>query len=1013
MSSPRIMLFAGDLQEAEVLNSLLGKLEPDFDVEIQSWALLYEQARPEADVLLLFQSIEKIQEEYDVLKDRLYILSEEKPIVLITPVLSSYLADSWPLLGIQDYLPLSQLTAELLRKSIKGSIGRLHNQIERKKTEVVSLSGKRSYEGLFFETVDLHAILNFNGRFLVLNKNWQIDLEERELTGEYIWDFLDPNDADQMRSAWERIKISAEPAYLITDWKGNDNKRRTVEWKITSFEKYLLMATARDITGHQKKARELELLGERYQLVKSVAKQGVWDWDMKSNRIAWDSELFEICGVDEENFEGTFQAWERIVHPDDIQDQINFFSQAATEGKILDSSFRIFRHGEIRHIRSRGRIVLDNARKPERLLGVIWDVTEEVASTRSLAESYSQLESMLNNVGEVVFQCTRNGKWIFLSSAWREITGLDPKQCVGLQIAEFLYPEDMSLNQEMLKTLVDRKGDNLRYEIRVLHGDDYRWVSVYARGVVTGGELTSIVGTMQDISTQKKAEQALHKSEDRFRAIFQSSLHFIGLLEPDGTVIEANAIALNFAGIDSLEAIVGEFFWNTLCWMRSEKAREELKVAVQQAAKGKAIRYNVEVIGKDRDQVITIDFSITPLLDHNGQVYLLILEGRDITERITAQRKFATSESMLRELTENVDEVFWTHSRKPFRLLYVNSAYTKLMVDFPNFQYEKPLSILEDVSETHTKLVKDSLARYADGEVIDEEFLLTPKDREKRWVHVHTFNSMNEVGKVVRQMGIITDITKRKEKELSLLRALEQEKELNRQKSQFVATASHQFRTSLTSIQTSIEIVKILTARLNQDHQGPLVKYLMMIENEIMKFRDLMTDILTIEGLENGKVPFKPAYNDLCALCEEIIRAHFSVQSKEREVTFEYAGNAGLVVFDKKLMGHIVINLVSNALKFSDSSVDLKLEFKENETVVRVKDRGIGIEAAEIPRLFESFYRATNSSDIQGTGLGLTIVKQFVDLHEGSIDVRSILGEGTEIRVTIPHVQEVKPTMLM
>ena len=619
--------------------------------------------------------------------------------------------------------------------------------------------------------------------------------------------------------------------------------------------------------------RRNELVSERLVLATEAAQQGVWDWDMRHDRLEWGGQMFAICGVDKSSFQGKFEDWTKVIHPDDLLMHQEFLSKPLTDRTVFDSSYRIIRQGELRYVRGKGMVLLDED-KPKRMLGVIWDITDEVLTNRQLEQSEEKYRHLLDNLSEVVFQCSTDGKWMFLSNAWQKISGFDPEECINRSIADFLDPDDLQQNQQLLKDLSLGKINSCRYETKLFHKEgELRWVNVFANVASVEGKVSVIVGILKDITSRKRAEQDLRKTEQRFRAIFNSSYHFIGLMQPDGTLIEANETALRFAGISDLSQVSGKPFWETPWWNYCTTVQDKLKNAIQQAASGETVQYYAKVKGIG-EKLSTINFSITPLYDTTGKVYMLIPEGRDMTE---------------------------------------------------------------------------------------------------------------------------------------IVESLEREKELNRQKSQFVATASHQFRTPLTSMQTGIDIIKILTSRIEKEQQDVFRSYLQMIEGEIVKFRNLMTDILTIEAIENKKTPFKPAYYDLVNLCKEIIAIHFSHTGNDRKVLFEYVGEVQEVYFDKKLIEHIIINLLSNAIKFSNEDVTLRLSYTDLVVELVVQDKGIGISPEDISHLFESFYRAKNAINIQGTGLGLTIVKQFVELHEGTVKVKSTPGEGTEFIVVLPRTSSIPP----
>jgi signal transduction histidine kinase len=170
----------------------------------------------------------------------------------------------------------------------------------------------------------------------------------------------------------------------------------------------------------------------------------------------------------------------------------------------------------------------------------------------------------------------------------------------------------------------------------------------------------------------------------------------------------------------------------------------------------------------------------------------------------------------------------------------------------------------------------------------------------------------------------------------------------------------------------------------------------------------MVQDVLLLSEAEAGNLQFNPALVDLAQLCRSVVAdlevAHKNQHIVEFAVSDEY-GTRDLLL-DSKLVRYILINLLTNAFKYSrqGSTIQLHLICHPESVVLRIQDQGIGIPAQDIPRLFESFYRASNAGMVQGTGLGLAIVKQCVDLHGGKITVDSAVGKGATFTVTLPLI---------
>lgn len=231
-------------------------------------------------------------------------------------------------------------------------------------------------------------------------------------------------------------------------------------------------------------------------------------------------------------------------------------------------------------------------------------------------------------------------------------------------------------------------------------------------------------------------------------------------------------------------------------------------------------------------------------------------------------------------------------------------------------------------------------------------------------------------------------------------RALSQEKELNKLKSRFVSTVSHEFRNPLNSISGMTQILQTYGDNLPQEKKAEVLSQL---KRNTTKMTELLDDILIISRQDLGKLKLKTNLLNLEVFCRSLIGEVQTVFNQKQTINFTYQGRTEFEL-DRKLLQHILGNLLSNACKYSpqDSSIDFEVKNIASEIIFTIRDRGIGIPPQDFPHLFDSFYRASNSEKFQGTGLGLAIAKQYVELHRGRIAVESELEKGTTFTVTIP-----------
>lgn len=256
----------------------------------------------------------------------------------------------------------------------------------------------------------------------------------------------------------------------------------------------------------------------------------------------------------------------------------------------------------------------------------------------------------------------------------------------------------------------------------------------------------------------------------------------------------------------------------------------------------------------------------------------------------------------------------------------------------------------------------------------------------------------------IRQILVVEkNITKNKAVENEIRKALEKEKELNTLKSRFVSMASHEFRTPLGTILSSVSLIARYTSSEDQPKRD---KHIDRIKHAINILTNILNDFLSLEKLEAGKVKVKSEPIDLNQFCESLINDFSGVLKNGQQIIFKCELDEMHAFLDKQMLSNAMLNLLTNASKYSDedSTIWLTLIDSAEALMIEVKDEGIGIPEDEQHHLFERFFRAQNVTNIQGTGLGLNIVKKYVEIMGGSISFESQHGVGSVFRISFPKI---------
>lgn len=242
-----------------------------------------------------------------------------------------------------------------------------------------------------------------------------------------------------------------------------------------------------------------------------------------------------------------------------------------------------------------------------------------------------------------------------------------------------------------------------------------------------------------------------------------------------------------------------------------------------------------------------------------------------------------------------------------------------------------------------------------------------------------------------------------KKAETEILKALEKEKELNELKSRFISMASHEFRTPLTTILSSANLIGRYPQSEDQEKR---IKHINRVRNSVQNLTNILNDFLSLEKLESGAISLKLVHFSLKEIYDEIMEAMELALKPGQDIHSEFDPRINQIICDQHLIKNICLNLLSNAIKYSPENSNIAFSIKESKDSViqiRVKDEGIGIPKNEQDKLFQRFYRAENATNIQGTGLGLNIVKRYLDLLKGDISFSSKEGLSTEFIVNFPY----------
>jgi PAS domain S-box-containing protein len=498
----------------------------------------------------------------------------------------------------------------------------------------------------------------------------------------------------------------------------------------------------------------------------------------------------------------------------------------------------------------------------------------------------------------------------------------------------------------------------------------------------------------EEVTRRTDAERNLNDATQRMQALIASANDSVITIDEQSRIIDWNAAAERMFGYSRGEA-VGQVLTDLIIPPAFRK--HHLGGIERYLRDGTAPIFNrrVETLALRRGgEEFHAELSIWPVKTGEGHTFSSFI--RDISRRKANEKALAESEAKYRKVVENVNEGILVTAAG--RILFANPRALSLTGMDDETAKSKPF--IDFIHPDDRERVLGNHMRRLRGEPVENhyQFRVLHASGDVRWLEISAV--VFEWQDTPATLNFLTDVTERRQVELDMRTALARERELSELKSRFVAVASHEFRTPLAAILSSVELLDDYGTRLPDGERKEIVG---LIKNAVTRMNKMVEQVLLTSRLESGKFTFEPQPRNIAELLVQVAAEMDQAHPQASRIAMQCEGVEQARLVDGKLLSHILVNLLSNALKYSppDSAVTCIATADGAHLRLCVADRGIGIPPADLPRLFESFHRGTNVGNIQGTGIGLHIVKECVELHRGTIDVHSVPGEGATFHVRL------------
>jgi PAS domain S-box-containing protein len=694
---------------------------------------------------------------------------------------------------------------------------------------------------------------------------------------------------------------------------------------------------------------------------------------------------------------------------------------------------------------------------------VAHDITEKILAKQQAANSEEKYRNIIENINLGLMEVDLDEKIVFANDSFCKMMGYELEEILGKN-ASSIFLEDSDVDQKARIQSANSKrteGKASAYEIRIRRKDGTPvWLIISGAPVRnSSGEVIGSLGIHNDITERKEQElqrqelleelssrnEQLYAQQNYLKAINDFAARLLGASGVEGISSEITEYLTGQLGFEDCAVYLMDTEGGPLKLASSVRPREHKgkyeipeQIGLAEGIVGAVAASGVSEVVRDTrnderylgpPDINRSEIAVPIIAD--GEVIGVIDSEHPRANFFTAEhlQTFITVANLsasrlksvlIRQMREEA-EMALKDSETRLRSVINSSLDAIITIDEEGcvqewnnqaqeiFGYKrrevmgKSLSTLiipEKFREAHERGMKHFLAS-GEGPVLNQRIEIHAEHKNGNYFPVELSIVPVRMNRQYLFSAFLRDITMRKKAENDMEEALQKQTELNELKSRLISMTSHEFRTPLTTIQSNVDLISFI---LEKENVGSAVvnKNLERINFEIARLNNMVNDILMAGKLESGNFSFKPVEVDLVNFCHDTIAQSFAYQRDGRVAKVVVNGNPRPVLVDKGIYSHIITNLLSNAFKYSEGepSPELHLTYTDDKLELLIKDYGIGIPFEDQERLFESFFRAGNAGAIKGNGMGLNIVKQFVELHGADIKVLSTEGEGTEVTIT-------------
>ena len=760
-----------------------------------------------------------------------------------------------------------------------------------------------------------------------------------------------------------------------------------------------------DIT--ERKLTEEKLLKNEAQLkeAQEIAHLGHWELDIVNNKLDWSDEIFRIFDLEPQQFEATYEALLKNIHPDDREIVNKAYKESLINKTPYDITHRLkLKDGTIKFVREKCNTQFDENDKPIRSLGTVQDITELVLKDDALKRSEEKYRKIFAVSPDVVSITRLSDGMVFeVNESFEKIIGYNREEIIGKTTSElniFVNYNDRKTIMNLLKE--NGSFNNIEIEYYSKNGDIV--VGLVAGSIIEINKIAYLVAVTKDITKNKKDTLQNIKLSN----IVEQLPITVVITDLDGNIEYANPKFEETTGYTLHEAI-GKNPRILKSGTQSTEIYDDLWETILSGNIWEGLFNNKRKCG----ELYWEEAVIAPIKNMEGETINYVALKVDVTKRISLEKRlknhYEDLENTIEMRTKELSE-----SEERFRTIAEHSDDSIMRFDKEcKHIYVNPVVVQQTgvtqekfIGKTHAELGFPKVLTNLLEKTIKNVFSTKQKKRiefqlpNRLWIDWVVMPEFDINGSVEEVICFGRDITQLKIVEQKIKNSLKQERELGKLKGKFISTVTHEFRTPLTSIYSSVELLEKYS---NKWEKSKIENYYNTIKNSVENLNTIIDKTLEYSKIESGGIHIKKERLVLKNLCKNIILEHTPLLKKGQVLTAN-CNSENEYLLDENILRVIMTNLISNAIKYSaeGETIEIIANDANNFLVVEVVDKGIGIDEKDLKSIFNPYFRSSKVQNEIGTGLGLAITKSYVSLLGGKIEVESKVNVGTKFILSIP-----------